>query len=163
MLQSKLVLFLENQQSPIDLGLNHKDRGFNLPKHGLKAKDLSIQDIDQGIYLLEDCHEDVAIFSLSKTMGRVSATVVRTILTKVKTIPTMVKTIPQIGKIACRRIFLLFNKLISVSDHGRKGCANWFCLSANGGASLTIGFVSPPTGIVSPTIVLVSPLTVSGC
>ena len=59
LLQSKLVLFLENQQSPIDLGLNHKDNGLNLPKHGLKAKDLSIQDIDHGIYLIEGCHEDV--------------------------------------------------------------------------------------------------------
>jgi hypothetical protein len=47
-------------------------------------------------------------------------------------------------KIDCRRILLLFNELIIVSDHGRQGFADWFCLSANGFMSATIVFASSP-------------------
>jgi hypothetical protein len=45
--------------------------------------------------------------------------------------PTIGKAFPTIGKIVCRRIVLLFNKIDIVSDHGRQGFADWFCLSAN--------------------------------
>ena len=41
-------------------------------------------------------------------------------------------------------IFILVNKLIIVSDHGRKGFANCFCLSANGFMSPTMVFASSP-------------------
>jgi hypothetical protein len=41
-------------------------------------------------------------------------------------------------------IFILFNKLIIVSDHGRKGFANCFCLSVNGFMSPTMVFASSP-------------------
>jgi len=50
---------------------------------------------------------------------------------------TIGKAFPTIGKIDCRRIVLLFNKIAIVFDHGRQGFADWFCLSAN-------SFVSPP-------------------
>jgi hypothetical protein len=55
-------------------------------------------------------------------------------------------------EIDCSWIFILFNKLITVSDHGRKGFANCFCLSANGFMSPTIVFVSlPKVFVFSPT------------
>jgi hypothetical protein len=50
---------------------------------------------------------------------------------------TIGKAFPTIGKIDCRRIVLLFNKIAIVFDHGRQGFADWFCLSAN-------SFASPP-------------------
>jgi hypothetical protein len=50
---------------------------------------------------------------------------------------TIGKAFPTIGKIDCRRIVLLFNKIAIVFDHGRQGFADWFCLFAN-------SFVSPP-------------------
>jgi hypothetical protein len=50
---------------------------------------------------------------------------------------TIGKAFPTIGKIDCRRIVLLFNKIAIVFNHGRQGFADWFCLSAN-------SFVSPP-------------------
>jgi hypothetical protein len=50
--------------------------------------------------------------------------------------PTIGKVSPTIGKIDRRRIALLINKIAIVSDDGRRGFADWFCLSA-------IGVVSP--------------------
>jgi hypothetical protein len=89
-----------------------------------------------------------------------------------KAFPTIGKAFPTIGKIVCRRILLLFNKIAIVSDHGRKGFADWFCLSANGFVSPTIVFVSSLTagrlrqcfylfanGFVSSTMVSVFPQT----
>jgi hypothetical protein len=58
---------------------------------------------------------------------------------------TIGKVSPTIGKIVCRRIIILFNKIAIVSDHGRKGFADCFCLSANGFVSPTIVFVSSLT------------------
>jgi hypothetical protein len=54
-----------------------------------------------------------------------------------KVFPTIGKAFPTIGKIGYPGIALLFNKIDIVSDHGRKGFADWFCLFAN-------SFVSPP-------------------
>jgi hypothetical protein len=62
-----------------------------------------------------------------------------------KVFPTIGKVSPTIGKIVYRRIIILFNKIAIVSDHGRKGFADWFCLSANGFVSPTIVFVSSLT------------------
>jgi hypothetical protein len=81
----------------------------------------------------------------------VSATIGKAFPTIGKVFPTIGKIIPTIGKIVSTMveidllwIFLLFNKLIIVSDHGRKGFADWFCLSANGFVSPTIVFASSP-------------------
>jgi hypothetical protein len=49
--------------------------------------------------------------------------------------PTIGKVIPTIGKIDRRWIFLLFNKIDAVSDHGRKGFTDWFCLKIIVGVS----------------------------
>jgi hypothetical protein len=62
-----------------------------------------------------------------------------------KAFPTIGKVSPTIGKIVYRLIILLFNKIAIVSDHGRRGFADWFCLSANGFVSPTIVFVSSLT------------------
>jgi hypothetical protein len=40
LLKIKLVLFLENQQSPIDLGFHEKDHGLNLADNNFNAKTL---------------------------------------------------------------------------------------------------------------------------
>jgi hypothetical protein len=67
----------------------------------------------------------------------VSSTIGKAFPTIGKAFPTIGKAFPTIGKIVCRRIVLLFNKIAIVSDHGRQGFADWFCLYAN-------SFVSPP-------------------
>jgi hypothetical protein len=71
-----------------------------------------------------------------------------------KVLPTIGKVSPTIDKIDRRRIDILINKIDIVSDHGRQGFADWFCLSAIGIVSPTMVFVSTPNGIVSPPMFL---------
>jgi hypothetical protein len=62
----------------------------------------------------------------------------------VKAPPTMVKAPPTMVEIDSRWIFILFNKLILVFDHGREGSDHGLCLFANVFVSPTMGFVSSP-------------------
>jgi len=57
---------------------------------------------------------------------------------------TIGKVSPTIGKMVCRRIVLLFNKIAVVSDHGRKGSADRFCLSAECFCLSANVFISSP-------------------
>jgi hypothetical protein len=86
--------------------------------------------------------------------------VVAGVPTMIADIPTMIAGVPTMVEIDCSWIFILFNKLIIIFDHGRKGFANCFCLSANGFTSPTIFFVSlPKVFVFSPTAGRLRPLS----
>jgi hypothetical protein len=75
---------------------------------------------------------------MSSTIGKIISTIG-------KVSPTIGKIISTMVEIERLWILLLFNKIAIVSDHGRKGFADWFCLSANGIVSSPMFLALRPT------------------